>query len=33
MKQGINNFKITGREMNFKDFNDELNLYLKDVYN
>ena len=29
-KQGINNFKITGREMNFEDFNNELNLYLID---
>jgi hypothetical protein len=31
IKQGINNFKITGREMTFEDFSIELNLYLKDV--
>ena len=33
MKQGVNNFKITGREMTFEDFSSELNIYLKDVYN
>ena len=32
MKQGVNNFKITGREMTFEDFSSELNIYLKDVY-
>ena len=30
MHRGIDNFKITGREMTFEDFNDELNLYLID---
>jgi hypothetical protein len=33
IKQGVNNFKITGREMTFEDFSSELNIYLKDVYN
>lgn len=33
MKQGVKNFKITGREMSFEDFSSELNIYLKDVYN
>jgi len=26
---GVHNFKITGREMNYEDFEDELNLYFK----
>ena len=28
-KLGVNNFKITGREMTYEDFEHELNLYLK----
>ena len=31
-KQGIYNFKITGREMVYEDFEVELNAYLKPVY-
>lgn len=32
MKDGINNFKIAGREMPIDDFNIELNTYLIDAY-
>ena len=33
VSQGISNFKISGREMSFEDFNSELNRYLIDIYN
>ena len=32
IKQGVTNFKISGREMNFEEFNTELNYYFKDIY-
>jgi hypothetical protein len=32
LKQGVTNFKISGREMSFEEFNNELNQYFKDVY-
>lgn len=32
IKQGVTNFKISGREMTSEEFNNELNYYLKDIY-